>query len=1564
MKQFCTLLLALSMSLLPFLDLHAQDYYSAHWTAVSKALRNDLPATALEHIAQIRQRALKEGNMPQLCRALFQTLQCQTEISPDSLATCRDAIHHAMLQEKRPEQKAVYQHVLGIAEGSDSLLRASLSDLPMLAKAKATDYLPLIEKGKDSGWMYGDNLLSLFLNVAWGGEWEDIIQKARKIFDESGKTEASLLLLEKLDLDSPTLYNTWRKAMDENPSIRRCTPIAEYLQRTEQPTLQLSMLGNHFVRPGQPITFVATSHNLAEATLQLDGHTYTFHFADTPPYEERTDTLTCTIDKPGIYKAVISARGTKEPQTWMVHVSSVKPIIFGLPDGRSRITLVDASTGRTLPEARIEERTDKGIVVATYRADKSGDIYINKEALNKARYDHRFYPIAGKDSYHPAMNKWDFTSGSWHSYTMPYQQHTKAFTDRQVYRPGQQVQVGLISYSRSEDAYHTLAKDSLTITLFSTNHEKIETLTAQTDELGTASVTFTLPDKCTPGGFSVQVTEKDTDHYRTLTTFRVEEYKRPTFEITTDTFNEHFSPGDTAVIRGLVKTYSGVPLAEARVTTDEGDSTYTDTEGRFILPIRVEAHTPWRYWGQTVKIAVTSPIGETQHTTVRIPIKGTRPYINPAEETDKRPRSKQPFWHEEKTSRDGSETHISLGSCHSPVLLRLDLLSDNRLLWSKNIEFTDSFDYTLKYDKAWGDGAVLHLAFVANDTLHTTSIEAVKPMPDKRLILRWSTFRSLLQPGQDETWTLRVTRPDGSPANASIMARLYDASLDAFGRGDWSFQTPFDRNLPSASYRTPFWDFHPLFLASEWKDLPALKLTAWRSGLFSYYNGHRYMRKGMVMNAPMASPMRAKASAAEGVEEMATYDMVAGPLEGVIGGLTGEMPTPAFRENFSETAFFLPSLRCDAEGHAVISFRLSDCLTTWHFTAFAHDAEMNFGFLNDTIVAQKLLMAEIAAPRFLREGDTTDIPVTVTNLSDKTQECTLSFWADGTEVQQLLTLAPAERRMVTYPYSAGRTEATFRVWLRSPEWSDGEVRRIPILSDRVKVTRSVPYSLTRPGSRTIDLSPLWRELPEGAEATLTLEQTSNPAWQVVESLKPVLGERAESATEWMLQLYAARIASYLKPYIGEAETDSILNSTELGALAQQALAQLQDRQSPSGGWSWFRGMNCSPWVTTSVATSLARIEVLTGSLASAERQMLERAQKYLAHEIAKSVADMKDYEKKYKTKLALGEFHYEYLYLCALTSTPKNSDIAYLIGKAVKDKHSLTMYGKAGAAVALAYYNESNTAHMHLKSLLEHTVYSDEMGRYFDTARAVSGWRDYKIPTQTFAIEALDKIMPKSTDKTAEMRLWLLQSKRTQKWQTSYASADAAYAIIKGQTNTLQPGVAGRAYTREVYTDAAHIGMPSLTVENAEKGLVRRAAGAEFERPIAEVRPSGSGISLKRRLEMPKVLHPGDVVKVHYTLKADRNMDYVHIESSRAACMEPTAALSGYDWRTGAYRSVHDDRSDYFFEHLSKGTHEFTEEFRVDRTGSFMLGIATAECVYAPEYRGGTGNTTLCVTEM
>ena len=433
----------------------------------------------------------------------------------------------------------------------------------------------------------------------------------------------------------------------------------------------------------------------------------------------------------------------------------------------------------------------------------------------------------------------------------------------------------------------------------------------------------------------------------------------------------------------------------------------------------------------------------------------------------------------------------------------------------------------------------------------------------------------------------------------------------------------------------------------------------------------------------------------------------------------------------------------------------------------------------------------------------------------------------------------------------------------------------------------------------------------------------------------------------------------------------------------KCIEKLQKLQMGDGAWTWYPGMQGSFYMTVAVSEMLVRLNALTGSQ-SATSSMLNSAFGFMGQEIVELVKELKEAEKKGHGVSFPSYKALQWLYLVTLDARQLPADVqkanSYLIELLKKDIKRQSIYDKALSAVIFQKI-DAQRAKEYAQSLKEYTVYREEMGRYYDTPRAGYSWFDYKIPTQSIAIEALQAITPNDTQTIDEMQRWLLQQKRTQAWDTPINSVNAVYAFLKGQEFRLVETQKMATINLDVKTVAlpkatAAIGyvkteLPKgkrLTIRKTSDGTSWGAVYAQFFQPAKNVSDSGSGLTIRREIipskasnASPSSYRVGDRLRVRLTISADRDYDFVQVVDKRAACMEPVKQLSGY--HHGGYITPRDNTTCYFYDMLSKGTHVIETEYYIDRAGTYETGTATIECAYSPEFRAVTHSETLNIKD-
>lgn len=1502
------------------------------------------------------------------------------------------------------------------------------------------------------------------------------------------------------------------------------------------------------------------------ARLQREEH---FSLKPTTDYLNVDTTLTIQAPQAGIYflKAVPDGKKGVSDGTLM-NVTALKTIYRPLPDGTLELVVVDAVSGQPVSEAEVTIYTEKGGGYSpqqTYQADKQGTLKL--DFLNSNKYWYNAHTAA--DNAMPILNLW---KNDYYYKESKRKEVLQLFTDRSIYRPGQTVYVSGLAYEMEKDSTRVLADKKYTVSLYDANNNETGKVEVRTNGFGSFSGQFVLPSPCLTGYFSLRAAD-------TSVSFKVEEYERPTFDVTFEPVKVEYQVGDSIEVVGMAKTFAGAPVQNARVHYNisrsyawvwrfmgrgsarwEGEA-MTDADGKFSVPVHFEIdsdrrESPLWYYTYNIQADVTDGAGETQQANLSLPLGSTSMVLNmdnlpdnlvkekkleikltamnlsgepvdtpvtyqvvemeeqkdgqekegrkvltgtveanksfvpeaiyalpsgnyrlklSAKDTqgrectasknfllfslnDKRP----PFVITDWFYQDGLEfdaaspATVYIGSSEKNVYLLYDVFAGNKRLESKRIELSDSVvSFRFPYKKEYGDGILVSMAFVKDGRLYSHNARIMKPAPEKKLQLKWTTFRDKLRPGQQEEWKLTVLYPDGSPAEAEMLATMYDASLDKiYSAHKLDFGVDFHYVVPLTYWNTSYMRNAYLYVDFPLKRLRAVPLEY--SELIIPSTGRMEAMVVGYGGSPRATlagalKIRGRSAANAVMNQEAVTDMVlqeemveTSAQEKVEMGSSEELAETGdiqIRENFAETAFFYPQLRTNEKGEVSISFVLPESLTRWKFMGLAHTRNVDYGKIEATATASKEFMLQPNMPRFVRVGDKANIAASLMNLSDKGVKGTVRMELFNPETEkvfysqkQKFDVKGGETGHVNFTFEVGDKYAVMacRMVADGDTFSDGEQRYIPVLTDKQWVTETVPLNVNGEGAHIFSLENLFNKHSKTAsEQRLTVEFTAHPAWYAVQALPVVANPQNEDALSWATAYYAHSLAACIvkenprikqifdswkaqsgtketfmsnlqknqelknillaeTPWLTEATNEAeqkqrIATLFDLNTMNSQlavSVEKLGELQNADGAWSWYKGMQGSRYVTTQVMEMLVRLNALTHQDADSRMQpMIQKGFEYLGKQAAEEYKSMKEAEKKGAVGLRPSEQVLRYLYICVLDGkAPVDKKVnQYFIDKLSGEGKELTIYGKALGAIILQQAGKVAEAKLFMQSLMEYSVVTDEMGRYFDTPKARYSWFSYKIPTEVAAMEAIQRIT-KDTKAIDEMKRWLLKQKQTQTWETLIATADAVYALMATGASDLLANTGGVEITlgkemirtpvddaigyikKTVIGDVMNI--KKVRVDKEGTGMGWGAVYAQYLESMDQIGEQGNGLSVSRQLykgdealNESAPLKVGDKITVRLTVKADRDMDFVQIKDDRAACMEPLQAVSGFRWSNGLgyYQATKDASTQFFIDQMRKGTYVIEYQVYVNRTGEYQTGIATVQSAYAPEFGGHTG---------
>jgi len=776
----------------------------------------------------------------------------------------------------------------------------------------------------------------------------------------------------------------------------------------------------------------------------------------------------------------------------------------------------------------------------------------------------------------------------------------------------------------------------------------------------------------------------------------------------------------------------------------------------------------------------------------------------------------------------------------------------------------------------------INLTMVKNNRSFMVSKLVTVPYTNKKLDISFATFRNKLLPGQDEEWQITLRDSKGEKAVAEMLAGMYDASLDAFVPHNWAF------NIFNAYYNgSRSWNDNQGFgiRSGEQFNYPQTGLSHFdhlydRLDWFGFsdgFNGGRPIRmyksaSVMEMNQSLTMMVAeddvSSNSRQESNVEVTTMSSIefTPPIikadEEVDGNLQINKPSVPpviqIRKDFNETAFFYPQLATNENGDIVIKFKAPEALTRWKMMGLAYTKDLKYGQIEKTLVTQKDLMIFTNAPRFMREGDQMDFSAKISNISDRDLSGTaeLHFFDALTmkPIDSIMGLNPAS---IPFTVSKGNSSPvswkinipeglqaiTYRITATAGTFSDGEEAAIPVITNRMLVTESMPLPVNGMQQKKFNFDKLVNS--DSTSTTLrnyrlSLEYTSNPAWYAVQALPYLMEFPYECAEQLFSRYYANSLATHIansdpkikrifeswktispdalksnleknqelksvllqeSPWVRDATNESerkqrIALLFDLNRMASEqsiALKKLKELQYPNGGWPWFAGMPESRYITQHIVTGLGHLvalKVLNPVENSEVNELLKKAIGYLDVSLKIEFEKIKKDDKNYLKTNHLGNEDIQYLYARTYFNTefPIGKEYSemldYYMAQSVKYWKSENNYMKGMMALYMKRFGDQPTAALIMRSLKETALHSEEMGMYWRNNQR--GWMWYQAPveTQALLIEAFDEVShdQKSVE---EMKIWLLKQKQTQDWKTTKATTEAVYALLLRGTSLL-----------------------------------------------------------------------------------------------------------------------------------------------------------------------------------
>jgi uncharacterized protein YfaS (alpha-2-macroglobulin family) len=782
------------------------------------------------------------------------------------------------------------------------------------------------------------------------------------------------------------------------------------------------------------------------------------------------------------------------------------------------------------------------------------------------------------------------------------------------------------------------------------------------------------------------------------------------------------------------------------------------------------------------------------------------------------------------------------------------------------------------------------------------------------------------------------------------------------------------------------------------------------------------------------------------------------------------------RKNFSETAFFFPALYADTAGNYSFSFTMPESLTQWKWLSFAHTKDLAFGSNSTTITTQKTLMVQPNAPRFLREGDNLEFVAKISNLSDKelTGQATLALvdattgnsvdgWFQNSFPVQYFTASAGQSTVVKFPLQVPfnyNKPLTWKVIARAEEFSDGEENTLPVLSNRILVTETLPlYLKPNEQAKSFQFNALLNNNSESlTHESITVEYTANPLWSIVQALPYLMEYPYECAEQTFNRLFANTMAASIvdkhpkiKAQFEKWRNDTTLvkSNLQLNEELKQVLLQetpwvlnaaneqqqqkniallfdvvkmsqniesiiekLRQLQTSNGSFAWFKGGNDSRYITNYILTGIGKIKMmqsLTQEQGDKLYPIFSKALAYMDDELSKDYKKLIS-NKQDVSKPQIGSSQIEYLYMRSFFAAPiKNWEAYnYYYNQAKQFWNKQNAYHAAMIALVLHRNNERRFVNVNiLPSLLEKAIEDTAKGTLYWKNQQTCFWYQSPIEHQAMMINVIHEIavkegMTQELLKVDEAKTWLLLNKQANDWNTTIATADACYAvlntgnnwlansqtvqiklgsqIISSKPNQTNGFIKQRIDGTSVKAEMGNIAVRTSTVNNTNSQPSYGAVYWQYFEDLDKIKPTETPLSITKKIFIEKntaqgkqlqlvtdtsTIKVGDKLMVRMELHADRNMQYLHLKDMRASGTEPINVLSGYKWQDvlGYYEVTKDASTNFFIDAVQKGTYVFEYPLYITHVGTFSVGLATIQCMYAPEFTSHSQSIKLVVKE-
>lgn len=832
----------------------------------------------------------------------------------------------------------------------------------------------------------------------------------------------------------------------------------------------------------------------------------------------------------------------------------------------------------------------------------------------------------------------------------------------------------------------------------------------------------------------------------------------------------------------------------------------------------------------------------------------------------------------------GQKVKLELGASEKPIFVHYFIEKDGIVIDEKTLKVDKKSEINLPIQESHRGGLHIKTTYIIhNRTFHNTYFIDV-PWINKQLQITYETFRDKTLPESKEEFRIKISGINKDKVLAEMLASMYDASLDQFMSHDWRHKF-YPTSYATINIETP--GFHMINgryyhyntsgqnQVKDWVYPALIPLVEYYGGRSDILMSKAMRTSGVPENADMMMPQ------VEAAPAQAPNDVLQKDEERHNDRKENKSPeTILIRKNLKETVFFYPEVKTDKDGNTILSFTMNEALTKWRLMTFAHTQDFMVGYDERFIQTQKNLMLFPNAPRFFRDGDKISFAAKVTNMTDRplTGKAVLKFYdaiSNKDITSEILKTSESHNITLSKGLSQGLSwdmvipenkyhAITYRITAEADGHSDGEENTIPVITNQILVTETMPLWIKGKETKTFNfLTFKNNNSPTKKDFRFTFEYTSNPVWYAIQAL-PYLANVQHSGTQalidryycnalssgianahpkikavmdqWQMKDKDALISNLSKnqelknaiiedtPWVLQALSESeqkrnIAILFDINKIADDkaiTIRKLSERQLSNGGFPWFPGGRDDIYTTQNVVENLGHLrflgvldaknpemdKIISSALNYMDAMLAERYNRLKA-EIARHGGNINDDH--------LDELSVQYLYVktffqhvAAQSASKEARD--YYFSQAKKYWNKRNIYTQAMIGLIL-HRNDDITANNILKSLRERAFKNEELGMYWNEGNGFY-WHQLPVERHAMLIEFFAESNA-SNDELGQMKVWLLKNKQTNHWKTSKSTASAIYALLFTGENE---GIS--KWITEQNTPSLQIGKDNLKIES------------------------------------------------------------------------------------------------------------------------------------------------------